>query len=63
MSSGCKQILPLKILAKQGIIAESETKPKSGNRTSGEMKDTNKPVQGYVTSIPFDRLYSRNLKK
>jgi len=41
MSSGFKQILPLKILAKQGIIAESETKPKSGNRTSGEMKDGN----------------------
>ena len=52
-----------KILAKQGIIAESGTKPKSGNRTSGEMKDTNKPVQGYVAFTPFDRLYNRNLRK
>jgi len=63
MSSGCKQMLLSKILAKQGIIAESGTKPKSGNRTSGEMKDTNKPVQGYVAFIPFDRLYNRNLRK
>jgi len=30
----------LKIPAKQGIIAESEAKPKSRNCTSGEMKDT-----------------------
>jgi hypothetical protein len=56
-------MLPLKILAKQGIIAESETKPKNGNRTSGGMKDTDKPVQDYVASIPFDRLYSRDFEK
>jgi len=44
-------------VAKQGIIAESEAKPKSRRWTSGEMKDSNKPVQEYVASIPFDQLY------
>jgi hypothetical protein len=57
------QMLPSKILVNQGIIADSETKLKNGNGISGEMKDTDRPVQGYVTSIPFNRLYSRNLKK
>ena len=55
MSSGFKQMLLLKIPAKQGIIAESEAKSKSRNWASGEMKDNNKLVQGYVASIPFDR--------
>jgi hypothetical protein len=41
MSSGFRQMLLLKILAKQGIIAESEAKPKSRRWTSGEMKDGN----------------------
>lgn len=26
-------------------------------------KDTNKLVQGYVASVPFDQLYSQNFKK
>jgi hypothetical protein len=34
MSSGFKQVLLLKISAKQGIIAESEAKPKSRRRTA-----------------------------
>ena len=34
-------MLLLKILAKQVIMGESEAKPKSGNWTSGEMKDGN----------------------
>jgi len=63
MSSGLKQVLLLKILAKQGIIAESEAKPRSRRRTSGEMKDSNKQVQGYVASIPFDRrLYRHDIE-
>ena len=54
-------MLLLKIPAKQGIIAESEAKPKSRRWTSGEMKDTNKLVQDYVASIPFDqRLYRQD---
>jgi hypothetical protein len=56
-------MLLLKTLTKQGIIAKSKAKPKSRRWTSGEMKDTNKPVQGYVAFILFDWLYSRNLKK
>jgi len=58
MSAGFKQMLLLKILAEQGIIAKSEAKPTSRNWTFGEMKGTNKLVQGYVASIPFhQRLY------
>jgi hypothetical protein len=34
MSSGFKQMLLLKIPAKQGIIAEREAKPKSRRRTA-----------------------------
>ena len=52
-------MLLLKILAKQGIIAESEAKPKSRRWISEEMKDINKPVQDYVASIPFDRRLHR----
>jgi len=53
----------LKILAKQGIIAESVAKPRSRNRTSGGMKDTDKLVQGYVASVPFDRrLYRQDIE-
>jgi len=40
MSSGFKQMLLLKILAKQGIIAESEAKPKSRRWTSGGMTNS-----------------------
>jgi len=53
----------LKIPAKQGIIGESEAKPKSGDWSSGEMKDTDKLVQDYVASIPFDRrLYRQDIE-
>jgi hypothetical protein len=63
MSSGFKQMLLLKILAKQGIIAKSGAKPKSRNWTSGGMKDSNKLVQDYVASIPFDRrLYRQDIE-
>jgi hypothetical protein len=63
MASGFKQRLLLKILAKQGIIAKSEAKPKSRKWTSVEMKDTNKPVQDYVASIPFERrLYCQDIE-
>jgi hypothetical protein len=56
VSPGFKHILLLKIPAEQGTIAEGEAKIE--NWTSGEMKDTNKLVQDYVASIPFDqRLY------
>jgi hypothetical protein len=55
-------MLLLKIPAKQGIIAESKAKPKSRNWTSGTMENTNKLVQGYVASVPFDQLYSQNFK-
>jgi hypothetical protein len=49
-------MLLLRTPAKQGVIAEGEAKIE--NWTSGEMKDTNKLVQDYVASIPFDqRLY------
>jgi len=52
ISSGFKQMLLLKILAKQDIIDESEAESKSGDWTPRGMKDTNKPVQEYVASIP-----------
>ena len=56
-------MLLLKILTKQGIIAESKAKPKSRRWISGEMKDNNKVVQDYVASIPFDRrLYRRDIE-
>jgi len=56
-------MLLLKMLAKQGIIAKGEAKPKSRRWTSGTMKDTNKLVQDYMASVPFDRLCSRDFKK
>ena len=63
MAPGFKQMLLLKIPAKQGIIAESEAKPKNRRWTSGEMKDTDKLVQEYVASIPFDRrLYRQDIE-
>jgi len=62
MSSGIKQVLLLKILAKQDIIARSEAKPESSNWTPGVMKDTNKLVQGYLASILCDRrLYRQDI--
>jgi len=62
MFSGFKQVLLLKMVAKQDIIARSEAKPESNNWTSGGMKDTNKLVQGYLASILCDRwLYRQDI--
>ena len=62
MSSGFKQVLLLKMVAKQDIIAESEAKPKSRRWTPGGMKDTNKLVQRYLASILCDRrLYRQDI--
>lgn len=63
MPLGFMQMLLSKIAAKQCIIAESEACQKSRRWTFGEMKDTNKLVQGYIASIPFDRrLYYQDIE-
>jgi hypothetical protein len=41
VASGFEQVLVGKTLAKQGIIAGSEAKPKSRNQTSGGLKEGN----------------------
>jgi argininosuccinate lyase len=62
MSSDFKQMPLLKTRAKQGIMAESEAKPKGKNVTSGNMKH-NKLAQQYLASIPFDRrLYRQDVE-
>jgi hypothetical protein len=60
MSPGFKHMLLSKIPAKQGMIAEGEARIE--NWTSGEMKDTNKLVQDYVASIPFDQRLSQRTR-